>query len=784
LIGTLKGHTDRVNSIRWIPNGDDVHFGAENELVSGGVDGNVIVWRRTGVDSNVFKQYKVLKEHEQTVTSVATIANKNETYIACTSADGIVTVWYRNEYDGEFKVDATLNFGNKMMECLDITFLPNSDIPVLVTGGLDHLIHVFFKENNTFNKVCVLPGHEDWIRSMEFTTLDESSVMLATASQDYRVRLWKFTERFSDDILLNMTNVTSKKGFSLSKTGHVVKSNDRTFTIIFEALLTGHEDWVHSVNWHPKIKQDDKVVQPLKLLTSSMDRSMMIWAPHEESGIWVDQVRMGEFGGLSGLFGQMGYYGGYFAPSGRIVMGHGYHGSFYLWKMDDDNEWRPHVTVSGHSQPVMDLSWDTAQNYFVSTSHDQSTRLFAQWTNQSGTPSWHEIGRPQVHGHDLECLSFVRGKKEHVIVTGAAEKVLRVFEAPFSFLKSLENIAGVHSDNSMTRALGAAVPALGLSNKPIQMGDSDPSVKGEFGSFDEGDDEMPVFRAVELFQPPFEQALLQNTLWPEIQKLYGHPNELVTVTSNTSGSVIASACSAKQADIAAIRIWDTDTWREIDVLQGHTLTVTQIAFSPNDEYMLSVSRDRHVILYEKTPLQDKFTYTPVIKTKASERIIWGCSWSHDSKLAVIGSRDKTIKVYRMDDIETAKKVYQEYATLKAADKKKAPSPLPIIGSLTFDSGVTACEFVDFSRYNNQVVPNQQYIFAVGLESGDIVICRVDEALNTCEIVTRIDTDLCHVEDVKRLRWRQVHNSNSDTYSWQLASCSTDHSIRLFNVLDI
>lgn len=57
---------------------------------------------------------------------------------------------------------------------------------------------------------------------------------------------------------------------------------------------------------------------------------------------------------------------------------------------------------------------------------------------------------------------------------------------------------------------------------------------------DEGSihDRAPLILTV----PPVEEQLLQRTLWAECQKLYGHGNELLTLTANTCGELMASAC--------------------------------------------------------------------------------------------------------------------------------------------------------------------------------------------------------------------------------------------------
>ena len=104
----------------------------------------------------------------------------------------------------------------------------------------------------------------------------------------------------------------------------------------------------------------------------------------------------------------------------------------------------------------------------------------------------------------------------------------------------------------------------------------------------------------------------QNTVWPESNKLLGHNNEIVCVCANAKGTLLASVCKVRPRAISSVRrshalsvailvvwavavqardvrdahvfLWDTTTMRPVQRLDGHTLTVLQLEFSPDDRY--------------------------------------------------------------------------------------------------------------------------------------------------------------------------------------------------------
>ncbi|PHH68726.1 hypothetical protein CDD80_7285 [Ophiocordyceps camponoti-rufipedis] len=733
----LSGHGGAVKAVRFLPEleGDEPRY-----LLTGSDDGTLIVWRSV-CEGEPFRVLQTCEEHTgaiDCITAFRLTGGDARWIVATGAADATIRLWLFAD-DG-LRLRQTIQTAPKYFPlALAMAALGEhgAGCLVLAAAGTRHVVQILTAdaEGLEFSLQAALTGHEGWIRSLSLIRETESpgsDVLLASASQDKYVRIWRIHEGLRpradsrDDALL-----PSNKAYRL-------KSAGRDFSVTLDALLLGHEDWIYSVAWHA---HDDGKLQ---LLSASADNSLAVWEADASSGIWVSQTRLGEIsmekGATTATGSTGGFWTGLWSPDGRSVVCLGRTGSWRRWRYDAvDDAWRAQVAISGHTKAVRGISWSKDGGYLLSTSADQTTRLHAQWTEAaSGTDSWHEMSRPQIHGYDLNCIDSLAGPS---FVSGADEKLMRVLGMPKTVAALLERLSGVRGTDEVDRLPDAAnMPVLGLSNKAVEGEEADVEAQPE----EQRDD-----------GPPLEETLSRHTLWPELEKLYGHGYEISCLAASHDGSLVASACKASSANHAVIRLFETEHWTEVKPpLTAHSLTTTRLRFSADDCYLLSVGRDRQWAVFER----EQGTYRLLqSNSRGHSRMLLDGAWAPccgtGRRLFATAGRDKQVRLWSMQ-----------------ADSKLEEEGKPGFtqtAALTTDSPVTAIDFLP------RRLDGGQAVLALGTESGKLSLCLVSgDGSEIRELSGR--TELAFPRAVLQLAWRPRVSDAS-----LLAAAGDDGSLRLF-----
>ena len=198
-----EGHTDRVNSVAFSPDGrtiasasndetihlwdattgnhkqtliehtrdiNDVAFSPDGRIIAGGSDDdNIYLW-----DATTGRLLQTLEEHTNTVNSVA-FSSDGRT-IASASNDDTVCLWDATTGDHKWTIEHTKDIN-------DVAFSPDGRI---IAGGSDD-DNIYLWDATTGEDIQTFEGHTDRVNSVAFSPDGRTIV---SGSEDDTVRLW------------------------------------------------------------------------------------------------------------------------------------------------------------------------------------------------------------------------------------------------------------------------------------------------------------------------------------------------------------------------------------------------------------------------------------------------------------------------------------------------------------------------------------------------------------------------------------------------------------------
>lgn len=756
----LIGHTKRVNVPKFLL------LQKEITLISGGSDGTLCIWKANGdpfVHTSWRQDFKT--QLDESICNIVILElSETETYIVTLTTSTQVTLW---KYDGTtlHQLDL-LHFGTTFQEACGLELVENRYLFVFL-GGIDKLVHIYSYDIKSTEKATLqyhvsLKGHENAITDYAIAKIkegDEEFFFLASSSRDTYIRLWRFSKYNEEKDQL--------KAFQNKNNHKITISQGNLYILSLESILSGHSDHVSSVTWGLVNPKGDPFSESnLCLLSTSFDFSCYIWTNDKKDDLWVNRVRLGQLGGNKNAF-----FGATYNEDYTKILANTFSGAFHLWHIKGEYQYDLVPTITGHFNHVTDLDWSSEGDYLVSCSSDQTTRVYGEWKK---TGTWHEISRAQVHGYDLNAIRNLRvpskdGKKfADYLVSGGDEKVIRMFEPSLAFINNLNSLSDKNLrlyfenpaeeekllDKSSERVryiinMEATSQVLGLMTKVVQV--EQPQIT-TYGKGEDGEDDLQEEDEKEAIEhdyntPPVESYLINRTLWPEMNKLYGHGYELKAIAINSTGTIIASACKSQTADHACIILWDPKKYNIIDKIFFHNYTAVALEFSKDDQYLVSVSRDRQIGLFKLDANDSQHPYKQVWGDKSHARIVWTVSFSHDTKYFITGARDKMIKLWQLSDKPT-----------KVCDK-------------VFSQPVVSVAF------STQAVGENRYLFAVGLENGELHLCDFNASTNTIGQLGTVPKFLGHALAVNKLQFRP----NTKEGVLTLATASEDHSVKIFDI---
>ncbi len=223
----------------------------------------------------------------------------------------------------------------------------------------------------------------------------------------------------------------------------------------------------------------------------------------------------------------------------------------------------------------------------------------------------------------------------------------------------------------------------------------------------------------------------------EVQLLSGHTDWIRSLAFSPDGALLASGA----ADLT-LRLWDTDTWQEVAVLEGHTDLIGNIVFSPDGASLASASRDGTVRLWDvaRRAERDGFQFTaPLNPQTQAPYWLTGIDFSPDGRRIAVGSVSNNVYLLdaRNGDLQRELRGHDDWVVLRGiafSPEGDTIASASLDGSVRIWSVVTGVERAELQQQRLRLIavawhPDGDRVVTSSDTGGSVTVWNVaDEAV--------------------------------------------------------